>query len=110
MSKGVSALGSISPEMLPTGWYSISTKLKELIKAAEIHLTGELATKTYRYLRDSQLVWWEREVISYNPDSGYLYLVAWMSALKSREIYWELLGDILPPRDLLRGGVLTGML
>lgn len=110
MSKGVTALNSISPENLPTGWYSISTKLKALIKKAEVHLSGELATKVYRYLRDSDMVWWEREVITYNPDSGYLYLVAWMAALKSREIYWGLLGDILPIRNILRGGVLTGVL
>lgn len=110
MSKGVDALKSLSPEVLPTGWYTISTELKDLIKAAVIHLSGELATKTYRYLRDSEMVWWEREVISYNPDTGYLYLVAWMSALKSREIYWQLLGDILPARNILRGGVLTPVL
>lgn len=110
MSKGVSALKSLSPEVLPTGWYSISTKLKRLVKAAEVHLSGELATQTYQWLKDSELIWWQREVITYNPETGYLYLVAWMGALKSREIYWELLKDILPIRNILRGGVLTGVL
>lgn len=110
MSKGVSALHSLSPESLPTGWYSISTKLKALIKKLEVHLSGELATQTYQWLKDSELIWWQREVITYNPDTGYLYLVAWMAALKSREIYHELLDDILPIRNILRGGILTGML
>jgi len=98
MSKGVSALKSLSPESLPSAWYSISTKLKELVKKAKFKVSGEAATKLYRYLRGSALMLWERDLVSYNPESGFLWHMAWNAAFASREAYHEIVGDM---RDFL---------
>lgn len=110
MSKGVDALDSISPDLLPTAWYSMSAKLKEFIKKAVIYITGEAATKWYYWLRHSKLLRWEKDIVSYNPDSGYVWHMGWVAALISRESYHEIKKDILDWRSAQDLGVLTAML
>lgn len=89
MSKGCDALKSISPEMLPSAWYSISTKLKEIVKNATFKLSGQSAHDLYEYLYSSDLMLWARSVMSEFDEQGTCYLIAWIGALRTRQIYWE---------------------
>lgn len=110
MSKGVSASKQSCMINAPSAWYSISTKLKALIKQAVFKCSGELATKIYRYLRGSNKMLWERDIVSYSEESGFVWHMGWTGALLGRNTYWELIGDIRPISRARSPGVLTGML
>jgi len=93
MSKGLKSLESISPELLPTSWYSISTELKEFVKKSTFKLSGQSAHDLYEYLYSSDLMLWARSVMSEFDEQGTCYLIAWIGALRSRSIYWDIVND-----------------
>ena len=96
MSKGAGALPSECLNMLPSSWYSISTKLKTLIKKLEVKLSGSMAHDLYEYLYSGDLMLWARSVMSEFTETGTCYLLAWIGALRTREIYWAIVGDVRP--------------
>lgn len=96
MSKGAGALPSECLNMLPSAWYSISTKLKVLVKKLELKLSGSMAHDLYEYLYSGDYMLWARSVMTDYSETGTCYLLAWIGALRSREIYWEIIDDIRP--------------
>lgn len=93
MSKGCDALKSICPDLLPTSWYSISTELKEFVKKAVFKLSGQSAHDLYEYLYSGDYMLWARSVMSEFDEQGTCYLIAWIGALRTRQIYWEIVGS-----------------
>jgi len=94
MSKGA---GPVNPEclnMLPSSWYSISTKLKGFIKKLEVKISGQSAHDLYEYLYSGDYMLWARSVMSEFTETGTCYLLAWIGALRSREIYWDIVEDL----------------
>jgi len=99
MSKGGDVLSSCKQELLPSSWYTISTKLKDLVKRAEFRCSGELASALYEYFYSGDFLLWARTVWSPWSETGTRYLVAWIGAIRSRDKYWEIVNDC---RDFLR--------
>ena len=96
MSKGVSAMAPSCFLNPPAAWYSISTKLKDLVKKLTLKISGQSAHDIYEYLYSGDYMLWARSVMSEYTETGTCYLLAWIGALKTRDIYWGLIGDIRP--------------
>lgn len=94
MSKGGNSLSEVSPEHCPASWYSVSTKLKKMVKRAEVRLSGYDVHAIYEYLYSADCCLWVRSVMSEFSDTGTCYLMAWIGALRGRGIYWELVESI----------------
>jgi len=98
MSKGNGAIDKACLGTLPTSWYSVSTKLKRLIKSAVFKLSGQAAHDLYEYLYSGDYMLWARSVMSEFSETGTCYLLAWIGALRGRDTYWRIINDI---RDIL---------
>ena len=93
MSKGGDVLSLCKPELLPSAWYTISTELKKIVKAAEFKCTGELASALYEWLYRSDLCLWCRNVMSPESEIGISYTLAWIGQIASRDDYWWIVND-----------------
>jgi hypothetical protein len=93
MSKGAGRLNQSSYDWLPTAWYTISTKLKALVKAAEFKCTGELASALYEWLYREDLCLWARLVRSPESEIGISYTLAWIGQIRTRSDYWWIVRD-----------------
>lgn len=94
MSKGVSATAPSCFLNPPASWYSISTKLKDLVKKLTLKLSGQSAHDLYEYLYSSDLMLWARSLMSEYTETGTCYLIAWIGALRGREVYWGLVTEL----------------
>jgi len=72
----------------------ISTKLKTLIKAATLKLSGQAAHDLYEYLYSGDYMTWCRSVMSDYTETGTCYLLAWIGQIRGRDKYWEIVDDI----------------
>lgn len=93
MSKGAGRLDQSSYDWLPTAWYTISTKLKAFVKAAEFKCTGELASALYEWLYREDLCLWARLIRSPESEIGISYTLAWIGQLRTRNDYYWIVGD-----------------
>lgn len=93
LSKGGEVLNLCKPELLPSSWYTISTKLKAFVKSASFKVSGQFAHTIYEYLYSGNQMKWARSVMSEFSEQGTCYLLAWIGQLISREAYWELVND-----------------
>jgi hypothetical protein len=110
MSKGGGVLKLISPENLPSGWYTISKKLKAFVKSQEFRCSGELAHALYEYFYSGDMLLWARSAWSDWTETGTRYLVAWIGAIRSRSTYWEVVEDARNFISTRNIPLLTGML
>ena len=94
MSKGGDVLNLCKPELLPSAWYTISTKLKAFVKGATLKLSGQAAHDLYETLYRGDQMLWARSVMSEFSDIGVCYLLAWVAQIRSRETYWEIVNSI----------------
>lgn len=94
MSKGAGPMNPKYLNMLPASWYMISTKLKTLVKKLEVKLSGQAAHDLYEYLYSGDFMLWARSVMSEYTETGTCYLLAWIGALRTREIYWGIVSDV----------------
>lgn len=94
MSKGGDVLSLCKPELLPSAWYTISTKLKAFVKNATLKLSGSAAHDLYEYLYSGGEMKWARSVVSDFTDTGTCYLLAWIGELLNRDIYWGIVNDL----------------
>lgn len=94
MSKGSKTLNSECLKFMPSAWYNISTKLKDIVKKLEVRFSGASAHDLYEYLYSGDLMMWARSVMSEYTQTGTCYLLAWIGALKSRGIYWDIVSDV----------------
>jgi hypothetical protein len=93
MSKGAGRLSQSSYDWLPTAWYTISTKLKALVKAAEFKCTGELASALYEWLYREDMCLWARLIRSEESEIGISYTLAWIGQIRLRDDYWWIVTD-----------------
>lgn len=110
MSKGGDVLSLCKPELLPSAWYTISTKLKAFVKNATFKLSGQAAHDLYEYFYSGDQMIWARSVMSEYTETGTCYLLAWIGQIRSRELYWDIISDIRPVLYASAKEVLTGML
>lgn len=96
MSKGSGAMNPKYLNMLPSAWYNVSTKLKDIVKRLEVKLSGAMAHDLYEYLYSGDYMLWARSVMSEYTETGTCYLLAWIGALRNRDIYWGIVDDIRP--------------
>jgi hypothetical protein len=110
MSKGGDVLSLCKPELLPSAWYTISTKLKVFVKNATFKLSGQAAHDLYEYLYSGGEMLWAKSVMSEYSDQGTCYLLAWVGQIRSRDTYWGLMDDLRPILYASALEDLTGML
>lgn len=110
LSKGGQVLGLCNPDLLPSAWYTIGTKLKALVKNAVFKLSGQAAHDLYEYLYSGDQMKWARSVMSEYTETGTCHLLAWIGELLNRDTYWGLVGDLRPILYALAEENLTGML
>lgn len=89
MSKGGKVLSQCNPDLLPSAWYTISTKLKKLVKDATFKVSGQSAHDLYEYFYSSDKLLWARSVWSDYTEQGTCYLTAWIGQIRSRDDYWS---------------------
>lgn len=89
MSKGGDVLTSCDPILLPSSWYTISSKLKDFVKRSEFRISGEPACDLYYWFRDREFFMWVRDVWSQQCADGSYFLMAWIGAIRGRSKYWE---------------------
>lgn len=94
MSKGGDVLNQVNPDLLPSSWYSISTKLKDLVKRCEVRMSGYGVHAVYELLYRGEECLWAKSVMSPFSEMGTCYLLAWVCALRTREFYWELVWSL----------------
>lgn len=94
MSKGGDVLSLCKPELLPSSWYTISTKLKAFVKNAVLKLSGSAAHDLYEYLYSGDQMKWARSVMSEYTETGTCYLLAWIGELLNRDTYWGIVNDL----------------
>jgi hypothetical protein len=110
MSKGGDVLSLCKPELLPSAWYTISTKLKAFVKNATFKLSGSSAHDLYEHLYSGDQMKWARSVMSEYTETGTCYLLAWIGELLNRDTYWGLVGDLRPVLYASAEQNLTGLL
>lgn len=103
MSKGGQVLSQCKTELLPSAWYTISTKLKKLVKDATFKVSGQSAHDLYEYFYSSDKLLWARSVWSDYTEQGTCYLTAWIGQIRSRDDYWETVEGC---REILRASQL----
>lgn len=94
LSKGGEVLSKCIPELLPKAWYTISSSLKEIIKANVIKGRSHLAQQLYEHIQNGELLSWARDVWSTDHGDGSQYLIAWVGHLRSREVYWKIRDEL----------------
>lgn len=89
MSKGGKLLSLCKQELLPSAWYTISTKLKNFVKNATFKVSGQSAHDLYEYFYSSDKLLWAKSVMSEYTEQGTCYLLAWIGQIRSRDDYWN---------------------
>jgi len=89
MSKGKDVLSLCKQELLPSAWYTISTKLKDWVKSATFKVSGQSAHDLYEYFYSGDKLLWARSVMSEYTEQGTCYLLAWIGQIRSRDDYWN---------------------
>lgn len=90
MSKGGDVLTSVIPTLLPSSWYTITTKLKNFVKRSEFRASGTYVCDLFHWLKDHDFLMWTKEVWSEMTRDGSYFLMAWVGAIRGRSKYWEI--------------------
>lgn len=92
MSKGLKIASSIPEHLCPPSWHLISDSLRRFVKSQEFRCTGEVARDLFRWVRDSEVLLWAKDIWSSQCADGSFFLMAWCGAIRSRDDYWSLIG------------------
>lgn len=90
MSKGGDLLSQSNPDLLPSAWYTLSSSLKEIIKATILKGNSHLAEQLYAHFYNGELLSWARHVYSTEHGDGSQYLIAWVGQIATRSKFWEI--------------------
>lgn len=108
MSKGVGAITDEIRDSLPSAWYSIGDRLRNICKKLEIRISGALAVAYFKEMKEGGYMLWSRYIVEYEKLSFHLYYLGWSGAIRGRAKYFEIVEDIraaLTPQHI--GGVDT---
>lgn len=90
MSKGGAVLKRCQSQLLPSAWYSVSSKVKDFLKQSTVTGSSYLAEGIFEYLQSSDLLRWARDIWSSAHGDGSSYLVGWVGDFRDRWDYQEL--------------------
>jgi len=90
LSKGGDVLSKCKPELLPSAWYTLTAKLKGIIKATILHGKSHLAEQLYKHIYNGELLSWSREIYSAEHGDGSQYLIAFVGQIAKRGKFWEI--------------------
>lgn len=88
LSKGGDILAKCNPELLPSAWYTLSAKLKGIIKSTILHGESHLASQLYDHIFNGELLSWSREIYSSEHTDGSRYLIAFVGQISKRSNFW----------------------
>lgn len=94
LSKGGDVLTKCNPDLLPSAWYTLSAKLKGIIKATILHGQSHLAMQLYEYICNGELLKWSHQIYSPEHANGSRYLIAFVGQIAKRGKFWEIKGEL----------------
>ncbi len=90
LSKGGDVLTQCKPELLPSSWYTLSAKLKGIIKDTILYGSSHLAMQLYNHIYNGELLSWSREIYSPAHENGSRYLISWVGQIAKRAKFWDI--------------------